>query len=93
MFTLPYVRVTHLLCCVHIAQLITHPVGYTSPFTLELCYKPFDIFQRVTKSQKVHFLSPNGLQNFITSTSVNIGPNSSLRGDKVTGTYPSLTKS
>ena len=27
------------LCHVHIAQLMTHPVVYTLPFTLQLCYK------------------------------------------------------
>ena len=41
------------LCCVHIAQLVTHRVVYTLPFTLRLCYKPLGIVQRVTKSQKV----------------------------------------
>ena len=45
------------LCCVHIAQLVTHPVVYTLPFTLQLRYKPLDILQRVTKSQKVHISS------------------------------------
>ena len=55
--------------------------------------KPLDIFQRVTKSQKAHFPSPNGLQNFITSTVVNISPSSSERGDSVTGISPSLTNS
>ena len=42
------------LCCVHIAQLMTHPAVYTLPFTLQLCYKPLGILQRVTKCQKVH---------------------------------------
>ena len=42
------------LCCVHISQLMTHPAVYTLPFTLQLCYKPLGILQRVTKSQKVH---------------------------------------
>ena len=45
------------LCCVHIAHLMTHPVVYTLPFTLQLCYKPLGILQRVTKSQKVHISS------------------------------------
>ena len=44
-------------CCVHIAQLLTHPAVYTLPFTLQLCYKPLGILQRVTKSQKVHISS------------------------------------
>ena len=34
------------LCCVHIAQLMTHPAVYTLPFTLQLCYKPLGILQR-----------------------------------------------
>ena len=50
------------LCCVHIAQLMTHPAVYTTPFTLQLCYKPLGILQRVTKSQKVHISSHDGLQ-------------------------------
>ena len=33
-FTLPHVRRTLWLCCAHIAQLMTHPIGYTSLFTL-----------------------------------------------------------
>ena len=50
------------LCCVHIAQLMTHPVDYTLPFTLQLCYKPLGTLQRVTKSQKVHISSHDVLQ-------------------------------
>ena len=50
-------RGTLELCCVYIAQLLTHPVVYTLPFTLQLCYKPLSILQRVTKSQKVHISS------------------------------------
>ena len=50
------------LCCVHIAQLMTHPAIYTLPFTLQLCYKPLDILQRVTKSQKIHISSHVKLQ-------------------------------
>ena len=45
------------LCCVHIAQLMTHPAVYTLPLTLKLGYKPLGILQRVTKSQKVHISS------------------------------------
>ena len=51
------------LCCVHIAQLMTHPAIYTLPFTLQLCYKPLGILQRVTKSQKVHISNHDGLEN------------------------------
>ena len=50
------------LCCVHIAQLMTHPAIYTLPFTMQLCYKPLGILQRVTKGQKVHISSHDGLQ-------------------------------
>ena len=50
------------LCCVHIAPLMTHPAIYTLPFTLQLCYKPLGILQRVTKSQKFHTSSHDGLQ-------------------------------
>ena len=39
------------LCCVYIAQLMTHTAIYTIPFTLQLCYKPLGILQRVTKRQ------------------------------------------
>ena len=50
------------LCCVHIAQLMTYSAIYTLPFTLELCYKPLGILQRVAKSQKVHISSHDKLQ-------------------------------
>ena len=50
------------LCCVHIAQLMTHLGICTLPFTLQLCYKPLGILQRVTKGQKVHTSSQDGLQ-------------------------------
>ena len=50
------------LCCVHIAQLMTHPAIYTIPFTLQLCYKPLGILQRVTKSQKFHISSHDVLR-------------------------------
>ena len=47
-------RGTPGLCCVYIAQLMTHTAIYLIPFTLQLCYKPLGILQRVTKSQRVH---------------------------------------
>ena len=50
------------LCCVHIAQLMTHLAIYTLPFTLQLCYKRLGILQRITKSQKVHISSHDVLQ-------------------------------
>ena len=58
------------LCCVHIAQLMTHPAIYTLPFTLQLCYKPLGIPQRVTKSQKVHISSMMDYEICITSVHI-----------------------
>ena len=80
------------LCCVHIAKLMTHSAVYTLPFTLQLCYKLPDILQRVTKSQKIHISSHDGLHNFITPTLLTIGPRICQRGDTVTEICPSLTK-
>ena len=79
------------LCCVHILPceriplvilrshlpIMTHSAVFTLLFILELCYKPLGILQSVTKSQKVHFSSNDGLQDFITSTLVTIGPRAS----------------
>ena len=50
------------LCCVHIAELMSHLAVYTLSSTLQLCYKPLRILQRVTKSQKVHISSYDVLQ-------------------------------
>ena len=59
------------LCCVHITQLMTHLAVYTLPFTLQLCYKPLGlcqervtkrVWQRVSKSQKVHVSSHDVLK-------------------------------
>ena len=55
-------RETLGLCCVYVAQLMTHTAIYTLLFTLQLCYKSLDILQRVTKSQKVHISSHDVLQ-------------------------------
>ena len=55
---------TRGLCCVLISQLMTHPIIYILPFTLQLCYKPLGILQRLTKSEKVHISSHDELQNF-----------------------------
>ena len=41
---------------------MTHPAICTLPFTLQLCYKPLGILQRVTKSEKVHISGHNELQ-------------------------------
>ena len=54
-------RGTLVLCCVDIAQIMTHPAIYTLLFTLKLYYKLLDILQRATKSQKVH-ISSHGLK-------------------------------
>ena len=43
------------LCCVFVAQVVTHSAVYTLPFTL--CYKPLGILQRVAKSKNVHMSS------------------------------------
>ena len=48
--------------CVPISQLMTHPAIYRPPFTLQLCCKPVVILQRVTKDQKVHMSTHDGLQ-------------------------------
>ena len=50
-------RETLRLCYVLIADLVTYPAVYTLSFTLQLCYKPLGILQRVIKSQKVHISS------------------------------------
>ena len=65
---------------------------YTTAFTLQLCYEPLWIPQRVTKSQKVHISSHDGLQNILTSVLLNIGPRVSQSGDRVAGIRPSLIK-
>ena len=65
------------LCCVHIAQLMTHPGVYTLPFTLQLCYKRLGILQRVTKSQKVHISSHDGLKKLQNINLLDIGPKAS----------------
>ena len=47
------------LCGVYITQLMTHTAIYKLPFTLQLCYKPLGILQRITESQRVHISSHN----------------------------------
>ena len=71
---------------------MTHPSGYTLPFTLQLCYKPLGVLQRVAKRLKAHLSSHDGLQNFTTSSLLNIGQRGSQSGDRVKGICPSLTK-
>ena len=64
------------LCCAHIAQLMIHQAIYTLPFTLQLCYKPLGILQRVTKSQKVQISCHDELQKLhnINTTLLGIDP-------------------
>ena len=91
-FTFHHMKGTLWLWGVHIRQLMTHPAVFTLPFTLQLCYKSLAILWREAKSQKVHFSSYDGLQNFITSAFVNIGPRVSQSDERVTGICPSLAK-
>ena len=90
--TFDIIAITPRLCCVHIRQLITYPAVYTLLFTLQLCYKSLGILQRVTKSQKAHLSSHDGLQNFLTSNFLTIGTRVSKSGDRVTKLCFSLTK-
>ena len=76
------------LYCVHIAQLMTHPAIYTTPFTLQLCYKPLGILQRVTKSQKVHISDHDGLENLHNINFFDIGQRVSQKGNRVAGISP-----
>ena len=71
------------LCCVHIAQLMTHSVIYTTPFTLQFSYKSLGILQRVTKSQKVHISDHDGLENLHNINFFDIGQMVSQRGNRV----------
>ena len=49
------------LCCVYIPQLMTETAIYKLSFTLQLCYKPLGILQRITKRQRVHTSSHDRL--------------------------------
>ena len=80
------------LCCDHIDQLITYPALYTLLFTLQLCYKPLGILQRVTKSSMAHISSHDGLKNFLASTFLTIGPGVSKSRDRVKEICSSFTK-
>ena len=62
------------LCCVHIAELMTHPADYTLPFTLQLRYKPLGILERVTKVKRFMYQVMMHYKHFITSASLDIGP-------------------
>ena len=56
-------RETLGMYCFHIVQLMTHTAVQTLSFTLQLCYKPLGIPQRVTKNQKVYISIHNRLRN------------------------------
>ena len=77
-----------IMLCSHF-QLMTHKAIYTTPFTLQLCYKSLDILQRVTKSQKVHISSHDGLENL---HNINVfwsrSQGFSKRGNTVAGIFP-----
>ena len=64
----------------------------TLRFTLQLCYKPLGIMQRVNKSRKTHISNNDGLQNFLTSTFLTVVPRVCKSGDRVTEICSSLTK-
>ena len=78
--------------CVHIAQLITHPPISTLSFTLQLCYTPLGILQRVTKSDKFHISRHEGFPNFVTWNLLNLYARVSKSKERVAGIRPSLAK-
>ena len=82
------------LSCAPFSQLMIHPAIYTLLFTLRVCYKHLCIPQSVTRSQKVHISSHDGLQNFITPTFLNISPMVSQSEYRVAGisSFPQYTK-
>ena len=61
---------------------------FTLSFTFQLCYKPLGKLQMVTKSQKVHISTDDGLPNFTISTLLKIGSGF----PKVAGIRSSLKK-
>ena len=69
----------------YVAQLMTHPAIYTTPFTLQLCYKPYGILQRVAKSQKSHISNHDGLENLHNINFFDTGHRVSQRRNKVAG--------
>ena len=73
------------LCCVPFPKLEIRLAISTLLFTLQVCYKPLGIPQRVTWSQMVHISSHNGLQNFITPTFLDISPMLSQSDYRVAG--------
>ena len=83
-----------VLCCVLFSQLKIHPAIYALLFTLQVCYKPLGIPQRVIRSQKAHIPSHDGLQKFMTPTFLNISPMVSQSESTVAGisSFPQYTK-
>ena len=66
---------------------MTHRAIYTIPFTLQLCYKPLGILQRLTKNQKVHISDHDGLEK-LHCINFGIGHRISQRGSRVAGLSP-----
>ena len=66
-------------------MLFSHfPINDSSCYLNTLCYKPFRILQRVTKSQKAHISINEGLQKL--HNIFDIGPNVFQRWSRVAGT-------
>ena len=61
-----------IMMCSH-CPINDSPSGSTLLFTLQSCYKPLGVMQRVAKSLKVYFSIHDILQNFPTSYLLNIG--------------------
>ena len=61
-----------IMMCSH-CRINDSPSGSTLLFTLQSCYKPLGVMQRVAKSLKVYFSIHDILQNFPTSYLLNIG--------------------
>ena len=57
------------LCCVHFAQLITHPAAYTLPYTLH--FSSDDVLPNFIKFKYQVIIYH---KNFVTSTLLDIGP-------------------
>ena len=75
------------LCCVHIAQLMTHLAIYTLPFTLQLCYNPPGIIQRYLRVKRVVYQVMIDYKHFIPSTLVDISPRIFEGGCRVAGIF------
>ena len=71
---------------------MTHPPISTLSFTLQLCYTPLGILQRVTKSDKFHISRHEGFPNFVTWNLLNLYARVSKSKERVAGIRPSLAK-